>query len=218
MRKDRVVSEVLGEELAITPSDLYNAEFRSSLVGGYDKNQVDAFLERVADVFESLVKRVRELKDQAEDQKAQIESYRQMETSLRDALVTAQRFSEDVLDSARRQADALVEEARLVKERAQVEASELVGALREEIDALRCERNRLRSDLGAMLDTHRALLDEIPAAEDHAETGRNEAAGEALEAFAAGDSGWDAEPAASPLDIEREPWPGDGDQSRNPEE
>ena len=52
MRKDKVVAEVLGDETAITPSDLYHTEFKSAVVGGYDKDEVDSFLERVADATE----------------------------------------------------------------------------------------------------------------------------------------------------------------------
>ncbi len=166
MRKDRVVAEVFGEETPITPSDLYNKEFRSSLVGGYDKNEVDLFLERVGDAFESLTKRVRELKDSAEEQKSEIVSLREMESSLRDALVAAQKYSEDVIDTARREASALMGEARLAKSQAQVDAAEQKDALREEILALKEARERLRSDLAAILDTHRSLVTEIPAAED----------------------------------------------------
>lgn len=40
MRKDKVVSEVLGEELAITPSDLYNTELKNAIMGGYDKQEM----------------------------------------------------------------------------------------------------------------------------------------------------------------------------------
>jgi len=220
MRKDKVVSEVLGEELAIAPSDLYNAEFHSSLVGGYDKNEVDAFLERVADVFESLVRRVRDMKEQNEEQRAQIETYRQMETSLRDALSTAQKFNEDVLDAARRRADVLIEEARLVKERARMEATEIVGSLRDEIGALKTERNRLRTDLKAVLDTHQALLANLPTAENltepadenEAEEDQNMPPATSSPVLTKGFFEWEQESNASALGGDREPWPETGDQ------
>ena len=58
MRKEKMISEVLGQSAGLTPSDLYNTEFKTSLVAGYDKNDVDAFLERVADEFEALFQRL----------------------------------------------------------------------------------------------------------------------------------------------------------------
>lgn len=165
MRTDKVVSEVLGEESAITPSDLYNTEFKSAIMGGYDKNEVDAFLERVADAYEAVLTQLRTLRERNEEQKVQLDAYLEMEHTLRDALITAQKFSEDALDGARREADALIEQARLTKARAEHEAGRLSEALRAEIRALRDERGRLRADLEAILEAHRHLVENIPAAE-----------------------------------------------------
>ena len=165
MRKDRVVSEMLGEETPIAPSDLYNTDFRRVVFGGYDRNEVDAFLERVGDVFEDLIKQTRELKERQTQQKEQLDTFREMETSLRDALITSQRFGEHLTENAQREADALLAEAQLQKTRAELEAKELRLVLQEEIGALQAERNRLRADLASVLDTHRDLLKQLPTAE-----------------------------------------------------
>lgn len=166
MRKDRVVSEVLGEELAITPSDLYNTEFKNAIMGGYDKQDVDAFLERVADVFESVINQVRELKEELEQQKDKMQAMADMEHTLRNALISAQKYGENIQEAAVREANALLEEARLEKQRAMLSAAELPTELRAEIQELKNERNRLRTDLRAVLAAHSALLAEIPSAED----------------------------------------------------
>jgi len=166
MRKDKVVSEVFGEELAITPSDLYNTEFKNAIMGGYDKQEVDAFLERVADVFESLINQTRELKEEMEKQRDQMQAMQDMENTLRNALISAQKYSESIRESARREADAILAEARMAKERAEMEAAELPGELRTEISELRAERTRLRTDLRAVLAAHSALLHDIPKAEE----------------------------------------------------
>ena len=165
MRKDKVISEVLGEGAGITPSDLYNTDFRTSIFGGYDKNEVDAFLERVGDQFEMMVREKRSLVAQIEDAHKRLEAFEQTECALRDALTSAQKYSETLAESARREADALLEEARLAKIRAELEAAELPEALRDEIEALKMTRNRLREDLLAIIETHGALVENIPAAE-----------------------------------------------------
>ncbi len=165
MRKDKVVSEMLGEETPIAPSDLYNTDFRRVVFGGYDRNEVDAFLERVGDVFEDLIKQTRELRERQTQQKEQLDTFREMETSLRDALITSQRFGEHLTENAQREADALLAEAQLQKTRAELEAKELRLVLQEEIGALQAERNRLRADLASVLDTHRDLLKQLPTAE-----------------------------------------------------
>lgn len=165
-KEDQIVSEVLGEEAVITPSDLYNTEFKNALMGGYDKVEVDTFLERVADAFEALINRVKELQEDLDGERGSNAELRDMEHALRDSLANAQKFNEDTLDSARRQADAIIADAETVKAKAGLEAEALPEALRAEIDELRAERNRLRMDLRAMLAAHTALLHDIPGAEE----------------------------------------------------
>jgi cell division initiation protein len=174
MRKDKLISEVLGEGGGITPSDLYNTDFRTVFLGGYDKNEVDAFLERVGDQFEMMIREKRNLVAQVEETRERLETFEQTEVALRDALTSAQKYSETLAESARREADALLEEARLSKIRAELEAAELPEALRDEIEALKMTRNRLREDLMAIIETHGALAENIPSAEDvHRERLRN---------------------------------------------
>lgn len=169
MRSDRVVSEVLGEEHTLTPSDLYNAELKTNLFGGYSKNQVDALLERAADVLEMFVNRNRELKQQVEEHRADLDRFHDMEESLRSALVSSQKMSENIIASARFQADALLEEAQLAKAKAMFQMEQLPEALRAEIGRLAECRNRMRDDIAALLKSHGALLERIPRAEDTGE-------------------------------------------------
>lgn len=169
MRSDRMVSEVLGEDQTMTPSDLYNAVIGTSLFGGYSKNQVDILLERAADVLENLINKNRRLKQLSEEQRAELLKYKDMEDSLRSALVSSQKMSENIVSSARFQAEALVEEARLAKAQAVFQMEQLPDALRAEIKRLMAERDRLRDDMTAILESHQQLLERIPRAEETGE-------------------------------------------------
>ncbi len=161
MRKDKVVSEVLGTEVTITPSDLYHADFKRSNFGGYDKAEVDAYLERLADVLEDLIGQVRDLKERNEDLESEMKDFRAMERSLREAMLSSQRVSDDMVDAARREAKSLIEEARLKKLQAQIEASKLPDALARDINLLKQQRMRLRVEITSILETHRQLLETL---------------------------------------------------------
>lgn len=169
MRKDKIISEVLGEEATITPSDLYNMEFKSVMFGGYDKDEVDRVLERLGDVFESLQHQIRDLKLKIEEQRGDIDAYRAMEQSLRNALTSSQKASENIVTAAKREAEAILEEARIARRRSEFESRRLPEALEAEIRRLREARDRLRDDLGAVLSTHIAMLERIESAEDPAQ-------------------------------------------------
>ncbi len=166
MKKDRVVSEMLGEDKALTPSDLYSKEFKTNLMGGYDKDEVEHYLERVADVLESLIKQNRELKERNTELRQEAETFHEMESSLRNALITSQKFHENVLDNARREADAMLEEAKLAKALAITKASKLPELLQSEINTLRAMRDQLRAELRVVLKTHVELLGQLALAED----------------------------------------------------
>lgn len=161
MKQDTVVSEMFGEEAVLTPSDLCAKQFHRSAFG-YHAREVDAYLARVADVLESLIRKVRDLKNLQEEYKTEIEEYRQIEATLRNALVTSQKFGENLIESAKREAETLVEAARIEKDRVLTEAAEIPSALAEEITRLQEQRDRLRRELLAILDTHRTLLESLP--------------------------------------------------------
>jgi cell division initiation protein len=166
MRKDKVVSEVLGEEAAITPSDLYNMQFKTSAIGGYDKGEVDAFLERVGDVMEDLVRQVTQLRERCEEQRADIESFRELEGVLKASLGVIENYKQEILDAARREADALVAEARATRERAAAAARRLPANIAREARDLRDLRDGLRNNIRAILESHAILLERIPAADE----------------------------------------------------
>jgi cell division initiation protein len=159
MRENKVVSDVLGKERVLSPSDVLNCEFSRSILGGYSANDVDSFLARVADVLETLIQQIRDLKAQLAEQKEELDEHRQMEETLRNALVTSQKFGENLIESAKREASLLIEAARLEKSRIDSENARLPVILAREITHLQDQRDRLRADIRAILAAHEALLE-----------------------------------------------------------
>ena len=166
MRKDKLVSHVLGEEAVLAPSDLYSKQFPRATFGGYRAQDVDAYMERVANVLEALNNEVRSLKEQLEERNREVGEHRQMESTLRDALVTSQKFGEEVIASAQREAETLVDAAQVEKERVLAQAMRLPEALSAEIEALQDLRDRLRAEIEAILSSHQALLVKQASAEE----------------------------------------------------
>ena len=159
--------EGYGEHI-LTPSELVNSVLKTNIFGGYSKNQVDILLERAADVLEILQQENAELKRKNEQLEETVEKYRDIESSLRGALVSSQKMGENMVASAKLQADALLQEARLARARAVFSMEKLPDALRAEIQRLSDARERLRDDLIALLQSHKSLVERIPRAEDTA--------------------------------------------------
>ncbi|NUM56813.1 MAG: DivIVA domain-containing protein [Candidatus Hydrogenedentes bacterium] len=165
MKQDRVISEVLGEEIALSPSDLLNQQFKRAGFGGYQRRQVDDFIERVADVLEGLINQVRQLKEKNEEQRRAIAEYEEIEAALRNTLMTSQHHGNQILDAARREAHVIIEEAKLKRAQAQSDATKLPTHLARDIQLLEQQRSRLRVELLAILETHRKLIDSLVPAD-----------------------------------------------------
>ena len=161
MKQDRVISEVLGDEIALSPSDLLNQQFQRAGFGGYRRRQVDDFIERVADVLEGLINQARQLKEKNDEQRRTIAEYEDIETALRNTLLTSQHHGDRMLDTAKREAYVIVEEAKLKRAQAQADATKLPTHLARDIHLLEQQRSRLRVELLAILETHRKLIDSL---------------------------------------------------------
>ena len=164
MAKDSTTSE-----RKLTANDIYERRFRTVLLGGYSKNEVDLFLENVAEQYEKTLKRLEEIESLEKKYSAieeEMSTFRSMEHTLRDALVSSQKFGESIIETAKRNADAMIAEAKLIRTQARVAAAELPDALRDEINELKAQRNLLRSELITILETHQSLAAQIQPAED----------------------------------------------------
>lgn len=133
-------------ESALELTQKPNSIFRRALLGGYKTQDVDHYVERAADVLESLIAENR-------DYKVRIDEMEQAERAMRTALSGALKFSENIADAAKREATSLVQST------AGDDAETL--SLAQEIEVIRAQRNRLAAELNATLDSHIRLLDAV---------------------------------------------------------
>lgn len=142
--------------MALTPMDIHNKEFRKKLVGGYDRNDVDEFLDRVIQEFEQNLRQVQELKEQVQHLERQLEQYRALEDTLNRTLVAAQETADDIKANARKEAELIIQEARLMAEKlvesGRVKASKILEENADLQRAVETLRIQLRSLLHAQLE------------------------------------------------------------------
>jgi cell division septum initiation protein DivIVA len=124
-----------------------NSIFRRALLGGYKTQDVDHYVERAADVLESLIAENR-------DYKVRIDELEQAERAMRTTLSSTLKFSENIADAAKREATSLIQSTA-------GEAASDALSLAQEIEVLRAQRNRLAAELNATLDSHIRLLDAV---------------------------------------------------------
>lgn len=107
----------------LTPLDVRNkrGDFKK-LLRGYDPQEVDVFLELVAERLEALVRENIQLRERSESLHQQVSSQTGREKAVQEALVTAQELRNEMKSHAQRQADLIIAEAQAEARRQLAEA------------------------------------------------------------------------------------------------
>jgi cell division initiation protein len=126
---------------------------------GYDREDVRTYLNLVAEEVAALQRERDNLEHQVQELRLLIEEHRERETILKNTLLTAQRLSEEIRETARKQGESVVKEAELQADRllelAQARAHEVERGILD----LRVQRSSLRSDIRALIDRLAHVLD-----------------------------------------------------------
>ncbi|HKJ01430.1 MAG TPA: DivIVA domain-containing protein [Longimicrobiales bacterium] len=132
----------------LTPLDVRNkrGDFRK-LLRGYDPQEVDTFLELVAERLEEVVRDNAHLRERATALQGMVDSQSGREHAVQEALVTAQELRNEIKGQAQREADLIIAEARS-------EARSLLAEADAQI------RSRLR-DTERRLEVGRDTMEEI---------------------------------------------------------
>ena len=144
----------------VTPLDLRQQQFRT-VMRGFDRDEVVAFLAEVADDYEKALQEAERLRQQVTHLESVIAEHKEHERDLRNTLLTAQRLSDDIRDNAHKQAAAIVKDgetrANLVLDKAQARLEDI----QREIDGMRMKRRESETAVEAIITTLRSTLDFI---------------------------------------------------------
>jgi cell division initiation protein len=141
----------------LTPLDIHNQEFRVVL-RGYSQDEVDDFLDKVVADFEALLKQNAEFKEELDELRERIEQYRQLETTLHNALVVAQGTAEEVKENARKEAQLIVREAEDEASRRLRTGEARLRELDEQAAQLHREAQAFRAHVRSQLESQLEIL------------------------------------------------------------
>jgi len=141
-----------------TPFGIKNQEFNKS-VRGYDKDEVKAFLEKLADEFERLQNENDKLKTDLEKMDEQLKEYRKIEKNLQTALLSATETTTKAVDSTKKQTALMIKEAELKAAQIIEKAKESANSIRHTVSQLREEKKLLIARLKAMIESQSNVLE-----------------------------------------------------------
>ena len=144
--------------MKVSPISIKKQEFGKSF-RGFDKDEVRAYLEKLADEFEDLQKQNEQLKKDMEQASNRLSEFRKIEKSLQDTLLRAQESSSKSVESTRKQTNLMIKEAEIkasqILEKARENANEIRGA----VINLREERDLIVAKLRAIINSQAHLLE-----------------------------------------------------------
>ncbi|MDQ3966035.1 MAG: DivIVA domain-containing protein, partial [Actinomycetota bacterium] len=131
--------------MAIRPVDIRRKEFKGGF-RGYDANQVDDFLDSIADEFERIFSENRRLAEEVEVLRGRLEQFEELEDSIRTALVHAEQVSRDLRQNASKEAELIVREAKERAHRILADSSGRVERVQESYEVLRKAKQDFAND------------------------------------------------------------------------
>ena len=155
--------------MKITPLDIQQMVFRTKL-RGYDREEVNRFLEELAQTVESLNRDNAMLRERLAVTEQQVSELKRTETTLSNTLVAAQSLADDVKRSANRDAELIVKEAELKAGEVIRQARVELGETQRDLSQLQKQRLLMVERMRATLHTFERMLD-VESAEAYQDSG-----------------------------------------------
>lgn len=141
----------------ISPLDIKQKQFKLEL-RGFDKNEVDSFLEEITTEMEKLVRENEFLKEEKANLDALVLDYRQSEKSLRDALMSANKMAEDMKSASERDYQLKIKEAEMQAEKIIMGARQQLAKIEAEIAEMNRIKERFALKIKGVIEDHLKML------------------------------------------------------------
>ena len=152
----------------LTPLDIQKQIFSRNM-RGFAVDEVRAYLHVVAEEVERLLKDRDRLSTENRLLTEELQEYSDRERILKDTLLSAQRVSEELRETARREGEMTVKDAEMRADRIIELAMQRVGELERVIQDLKIQRRDMRNHLFATIGTVTHLL-ELDVEQEAADT------------------------------------------------
>ena len=157
--------------MPIRPIDIRRKEFKSGF-RGYDANQVDDFLDAVADEYERNYTENQRMREELSSLRDRLQQFEDLEGSIRAALVHAEQASndlrraatseaEDVRQSAQREADFTIREAQTRSHQMLADSSARIERVQDSYEALQEAKKSFTNDFRLLLKTYMDIMENM---------------------------------------------------------
>jgi len=167
--------------MELTPLDIHHKEFHRTL-RGYNEEEVDVFLDQVADAFEHLFNENRELKEQTDKMKDKVLKYEGLEQTMQKAILTAQQAADEVQSNAAKESELIVKDAEFKAKEIIQDIDNQKRKVQEQLGALQGAEEDFRENFKSLLKEYLGTISKVEAGEIEIEEEDQEVAAEEVEA------------------------------------
>ncbi|OGR03339.1 MAG: hypothetical protein A2511_10720 [Deltaproteobacteria bacterium RIFOXYD12_FULL_50_9] len=156
--------------MSLTPQDVQSQQFNVRF-RGFDVDEVDTFLEKVAEELLLIMTENQQLKEHLSATLKDIDSYKNQEKTFHNAIISTQKIADEILERVKREANELKEssifDAEKLLRTARTEAEDIrnsknseIATLVAEIDRLEQMKNQIQDELRELLNAYLDKLDQ----------------------------------------------------------
>lgn len=146
--------------MKITAMDITNKEFKK-VIRGYSAEEVDEFLDKVAEDYEILYKENSSTKEKITGLNEKIEHYAKMETTIQNTLLLAQNAAEQSKQIAQKEADLIIKSANEASQRILDKAHNDVMKINDDYERLKQEFIKFRAKFKNFMNTQVEMFNSL---------------------------------------------------------
>ena len=143
--------------MKVTPLDIQQKRFHVAF-RGYERSEVEAFLDVVREEMEGLVREVTELREFHQTYNERMLDYRGREDTLKSTMITTHKLVEDLKENARKEAALMVKDAEIKYQQTLERAREEKLRLESELIELRRKKHHFIEDMKKTINMHLEMV------------------------------------------------------------
>jgi len=150
--------------MTVSKIDLLNKQFSKSMLG-YSRMEVDQFMLELAEVLGDSADIQKDMRKKIKRLEKSIQEYRQRDETLRDTLMSTQKMVDDLKVAAGKEAQLIIDEARVKADATVQKGHNRLAQIHEEIESLKRQRTQFEIQMKGLLKSHLEMLESDPERE-----------------------------------------------------
>lgn len=143
--------------IKVSPIDIQQKKFHV-VFRGYDKLEVELFLDQVRDQIEDLVRELTELREFRQSYDERVREVNEKEETVKNTMLMTQKLIEDLKENSRKEASLIIKDAELKKQQIVVNAQGEKVKLEAEIQDLRRRKHHFLEDVRKVIQMHLEMV------------------------------------------------------------